>query len=170
MSAKLRVTLWISLMAVLLAAMVLVFVLVINGSAITDDPAGSLVKIVLKNADNIEFDRGEFEWDDLDIYRRGVYCSFYDEDGNMVYGAVHGNSDPDDADAKKAHYARVQEFAARFKAEHETIICRELLKNIALKKENTSEPEARTDEYYRVRPCVRFVESAARILEEMLAE
>lgn len=89
MSAKLRVTLWISLMAVLLAAMVLVFVLVINGSAITDDPAGSLVKIVLKNADNIEFDRGEFEWDDLDIYRRGVYCSFYDEDGNMVYGAVH---------------------------------------------------------------------------------
>ena len=88
----------------------------------------------------------------------------------LVYGAVHGNSDPDDADAKKAHYARVQEFAARFKAEHETIICRELLKNIALKKENTSEPEARTDEYYRVRPCVRFVESAARILEEMLAE
>ena len=89
MSAKLRVTLWISLMAVLLAAMVLVFVLVINGSAITDDPAGSLVKIVLKNADNIEFDRGEFEWDDLDVYRRGVYCSFYDEGGNMVYGAVH---------------------------------------------------------------------------------
>ena len=89
MSAKLRVTLWISLMAVLLAAMVLVFVLVINGSAITDDPAGSLVKIVLKNADNIEFDRGEFEWDDLDVYRRGVYCSFYDENGNMVYGAVH---------------------------------------------------------------------------------
>ena len=87
-----------------------------------------------------------------------------------VCGAVHGKSDPDDADAKKAHYARVQEFAARFKAEHETIICRELLKNIALKKENTSEPEARTDEYYRVRPCVRFVESAARILEEMLAE
>ena len=34
----------------------------------------------------------------------------------LVYGAVHGNSDPDDADAKKAHYARVQEFAARFKA------------------------------------------------------
>ena len=88
----------------------------------------------------------------------------------LVYGALRGNSDPEDGEAKKQHYARVQEFAARFKAEHETIICRELLKNIALKKENTSEPEARTDEYYRVRPCVRFVESAARILEEMLAE
>ena len=88
----------------------------------------------------------------------------------LVYGAVHGNSDPDDADAKKAHYARVQEFAARFKAEHETIICRELLKNIALKKESTSEPEARTEDYYRTRPCVRFVETAATILAQMLAE
>ena len=88
----------------------------------------------------------------------------------LVYGAVHGNSDPDDADAKKAHYARVQEFAARFKAEHETIICRELLKNIALKKDIGGDPEERTPEYYRTRPFVRFVETAATILEQMLAE
>ena len=72
MSAKLRVTLWITLMVVLLAAMVLVFVLVINGASVTDDPAGRLVKVVLKNADNVEFDKGRFEWDDLDFYKRGV--------------------------------------------------------------------------------------------------
>ena len=88
----------------------------------------------------------------------------------LVYGALRGNSDPEDGEAKKQHYARVQEFAARFKAEHETIICRELLKNIALKKESTSEPEARTEDYYRTRHCVRFVETAATILAQMLAE
>ena len=88
----------------------------------------------------------------------------------LVYGALRGNSDPEDGEAKKQHYARVQEFAARFKAEHETIICRKLLKNIALKKESTSEPEARTEDYYRTRPCVRFVETAATILAQMLAE
>ena len=88
----------------------------------------------------------------------------------LVYGALRGYSDPTDGEAKKRQYAQVQDFAARFKAEHETIICRELLKNIALKKENTSEPEARTPEYYRTRPCARFVETAARILEDMLAE
>ena len=88
----------------------------------------------------------------------------------LVYGALRGNSDPEDGEAKKQHYARVQEFAARFKAEHETIICRELLKNIALKKESTSEPEPRTEDYYRTRPCVRFVETAATILAQMLAE
>ena len=88
----------------------------------------------------------------------------------LVYGALRGNSDPEDGEAKKQHYAHVQDFAARFKAEHETIICRELLKNIALKKESTSEPEARTEDYYRTRPCVRFVETAATILAQMLAE
>lgn len=87
MSAKLRVTLWFTLMVLLLAAMVLVFVLVINGASITDDPAGRLVKVVLRNADNMEFEHGRFEWDDLDSYKRGVYCVFYGEDGELLYGA-----------------------------------------------------------------------------------
>ena len=87
----------------------------------------------------------------------------------FVLGTLKGYDDPAADAEKSAHYKRVQEFAARFKAEHETIICRELLKTLELKKEDTHEPEARTDDYYRVRPCVRFVESAARIVEEMLA-
>lgn len=88
----------------------------------------------------------------------------------FVLGALKGYDEPNADAEKSAHYALVQEFARRFKAEHETIICRELLRNIELKKENTSEPEARTEEYYRVRPCARFVETAARIAAEMLAE
>lgn len=87
MSAKLRVTLWVTFMMLLVSAMVLVFVLVINGSAITDDPAGRLVKVVQKNADDVEFDRGHFEWDDLDCYKQGVYCSYYSEAGALLYGA-----------------------------------------------------------------------------------
>ena len=66
MSVKLRMTLWITLMVLLLAAMVLVFVFVINANAVTDDPAGRLVKVVMKNADRLEFDHGRFEWDDVD--------------------------------------------------------------------------------------------------------
>ena len=88
----------------------------------------------------------------------------------FVLGVLCGYSDPAATTEKTEHYARIQDFSARFKAEHETIICRELLKNLALKKENTPEPEARTEEYYRVRPCVRFVETAAKVTAEMLAE
>lgn len=86
----------------------------------------------------------------------------------FVLGALKGYSDPTAVKEKADLYAHVQDFAARFRAEHETLVCRELLKNLALKNEHTSAPDARTDEYYRVRPCVRFVESAARIVDEML--
>ena len=88
MSAKLRITAWITLMMLLLAALTLVFVLVVNHNAITDDPAGRLVKVVQKNVDDVEFDRGKFEWDDLSMYSRGVYCMFYDTDGEFIRGAA----------------------------------------------------------------------------------
>lgn len=88
LSLKMRMTLWFTLMVLLMSAMVLVFVLVINANAITDDPAGRLVKEVLSNADEVEFDRGRFEWDDLDVYKRGVYCNFYSLDGELYLGAM----------------------------------------------------------------------------------
>lgn len=87
MSAKLQLTLWFTLMVFILAAMVLVFVLVINSAAITDDPAERLVKTVLRNADDVEFDNGRFDWEDLELYRRGVYCSFYSTAGDLLLAA-----------------------------------------------------------------------------------
>ncbi len=88
LSAKLRLTAWFTLMILLLSAMVLVFVFVINGASVTDDPAGRLVKVVQRNASRIEFDKGGFEWNDIDFYRRGVYCSVYGEDGALLRGAA----------------------------------------------------------------------------------
>lgn len=87
MSAKLRVTMWFALMVFILAAMVLVFVLVINSASISDDPAERLVKIVMKNANDVEYDNGRFEWDDLRPFKRGVYCSFYRDDGELLLSA-----------------------------------------------------------------------------------
>lgn len=88
LSAKVRLTAWFTLMILLLSAMVLVFVFVINGASVTDDPAGRLVKVVQRNASRIEFDNGGFEWNDIDFYRRGVYCSVFDADGNLLRGAA----------------------------------------------------------------------------------
>lgn len=88
----------------------------------------------------------------------------------FVLGTLKGYGDPKATAEKSAHYARIQQFAARFKAEHETLICRELLKNLPQETVNSPEPQPRTGEYYRVRPCVRFVETAAAIVGEMLAE
>lgn len=86
----------------------------------------------------------------------------------MVLGLVHGYSDPENHQAKKEHYALVQEFARRFKEKNGSIICRELLKGSNVKEGNV--PEARTEEYYHKRPCGELCRQAAEIVGEMLAD
>ncbi len=84
----------------------------------------------------------------------------------MVLGIAKGYSDPSSTEEKREHYKRIQEFSSKFKERNNTLICRELL--AGLKAATCSIPEERTTEYYRVRPCVRFVTDAAKLLEEML--
>ena len=85
----------------------------------------------------------------------------------MALGMLCAPDDPGDQAAKAAHYARVQELARRFRERNGSIICRELLGE---KAGSGHVPEARTEEYYRMRPCERMVFDAAEILEEMLKE
>ncbi len=86
----------------------------------------------------------------------------------MVLGLVKGYSDPDDRQAKTAHYHLVQEFARRFKEQNGSIVCRELLSGVQTLQ--GKDPEARTPEYYQKRPCPRLCRCAAEILDRMLDE
>ena len=85
----------------------------------------------------------------------------------MVAGLKWGYSEVGNLDIKTAHYARTRKLIESFKAEHKTIVCRELLEHLG---EMKKDPSARTAEYYKVRPCVLFVETAARLLDEMDAQ
>lgn len=85
----------------------------------------------------------------------------------LVLGVLYGSEDPCDAEAKKAHYARVQEVAEKFRQESGSIVCRELLKLQEEKSEPT--PAARTEAYYHARPCQCLVECAARAVDEYIA-
>lgn len=76
--------------------------------------------------------------------------------------AVEGS----DRAGKAANYALVQELAAEFEKRNGSMVCAELL---GLKKaEGSSVPEARTEQYYAKRPCIRMVEEAARIWADYL--
>ncbi|MBQ3574270.1 MAG: C_GCAxxG_C_C family protein [Clostridia bacterium] len=88
----------------------------------------------------------------------------------LVLGWMKGYSGAEGDEAKMAHYARVQEFARRFKEIHGSIICREMLKGVKVQNENSHIPEKRTEEYYRTRPCAAIVEDAVIVLEQILAE
>ena len=88
----------------------------------------------------------------------------------IVIGILCGYDDPEDQEAKAAHYRLIQEFAGRFREMNGngTIICRELLKGV--KVTPGAAPEPRTPEYYASRPCPRHAWEAAGILDDMLAE
>lgn len=100
MSAKVRLALWVTFMVLLVSVMVLVFVLVINRHSLPEDPAEYLVDFVTDNANEVEFDRGTFEWDDLSLYRRGAYCAYYDADGNLLRAAFKEDMDFSDVPFK----------------------------------------------------------------------
>ena len=72
----------------------------------------------------------------------------------------------DNAEAKKANYALVQEFAEQFRQKNGHIVCRSLLGLDRPKDEPT--PSARTAEYYKKRPCAEYVYDAALIVGKYL--
>ena len=85
----------------------------------------------------------------------------------MIAGIIYGPGEDFSHEDKSEHYKRIQILAEQFKEKHHTILCRELLKELSVT--NTPEPEKRTAEYYKVRPCVRFVRTAAEILDKYLS-
>jgi C_GCAxxG_C_C family probable redox protein len=86
----------------------------------------------------------------------------------LVLAIVKGYDDPADYQVKKDHYALVREYADRFRAENASINCRELLTLAGLNPESGGEPEQRSEEFYRKRPCPQLVYNAALILDEMI--
>lgn len=92
----------------------------------------------------------------------------------IVAGMLTGATEGKDQTAKKNNYEVVQRLAAEFKKENGgTYICRELLGlDKDGKKADTREttPEARTEEYYKKRPCLKTIEGAAAIIERMLLD
>ena len=58
------------------------------------------------------------------------------------------------------------EVIAKFKEENGSIICREILKNPP----SDPNPSPRTAEYYAKRPCARMVMTAAKLMDEFIAQ
>lgn len=63
-------------------------------------------------------------------------------------------------------YEKVRMIVEEFKKTNHSIVCKELLG--LSKPETSSVPEARNEEYYKKRPCVKIVEDAAMAVEKVL--
>lgn len=67
---------------------------------------------------------------------------------------------------KTGAYEKVRAIADEFKKTNRSIVCKELLG--LTNAEKSAVPEARTEEYYKKRPCVKIVEDAALATEKIL--
>lgn len=87
----------------------------------------------------------------------------------FMAGFISPACDPSVMAQRTANYALVQKFAARFREEKGSIVCRELL---GLKKGEIEapKPSERTQGYYHSRPCIANVGFAARIVADYLKE
>lgn len=86
----------------------------------------------------------------------------------LLAGLKEGNTDPANEEGKERIYLLIRQMAEKFKEQHGTIICRELLGISGMGE--SAKPSERTEEYYSTRPCSRLVATASRIIEEMLLE
>jgi C_GCAxxG_C_C family probable redox protein len=86
----------------------------------------------------------------------------------MVYvaGLHAGAYAPDDLAAKTALYDWVKGMIREFVDQHGTTCCRELLEKASCPVR--PDPSERNAEYYAVRPCARFVATAAEIISRTL--
>ena len=86
----------------------------------------------------------------------------------MIAGLKYGYANSQDINLKNQHYKLIQNLSKQFTDKFGSIICKELLLSNANIKKDVSMPEKRTQEYYKVRPCERFVMYATELTEKIL--
>lgn len=83
----------------------------------------------------------------------------------MVIGLKYGKTRPEDNAAREKTYALVKEFAVRFKARRDSIVCRELIGcDLSTEEGYACAKEKRVFQEL----CPQFVRDAVQILEEIL--
>ena len=87
-SIKWRMTLWFSLLMIAITALMLVFVMLMNRNTVTRPPEAELLYMVDRNADDVEFDHGDWDFSDVEQYAHGVYTEIFDENGQRLFGTA----------------------------------------------------------------------------------
>jgi len=82
----------------------------------------------------------------------------------MIAGVLYGTDDTSTLEEKGGHYRRIQELAGEFLKAHKSLYCRELL-NLPPGPSDPM-PAPRTPEYYKTRPCAKFIGDAAYIIAD----
>lgn len=87
----------------------------------------------------------------------------------LILGYLYADIDTAHRGAKEEHYRRVQQVADQFAEKNGSIVCRELLQGRTVV-DTDPRPDARTESYYKKRPCPALVDDAVCIVSAYLEE
>lgn len=93
---KTRVTIYFTLMMVLVVALVLIFMLIVGNRVLTNNAETTLLDVVHDNIDDVEYENGYLDLDELNLYRHNVYVLVYDENLQLIGGAGLRHFEGDD--------------------------------------------------------------------------
>jgi len=83
----------------------------------------------------------------------------------FIMGIIYGYETPEEGAVKMEQYSRVQEVIKRFENKFGSLSCGSLLN---IKGHEEPKPTPRTPSFYKVRPCGKFINYGAYILQEYL--
>jgi len=83
-------------------------------------------------------------------------------------GAAGESYDPNDNEAKTQFYSLIKDAVTEFTNEFGSTCCKDLLEKAGI--EASASPSVRTKEYYASRPCALFVQRAAEIAAQKIAQ
>ena len=93
---KTRVTIYFTLMMVLVVALVLIFMLIVGNRVLTNNAETTLLDVVHDNIDDVEYKNGYLDLDELNLYRHNVYVLIYDDAEQLIGGAGLRHFEGDD--------------------------------------------------------------------------
>ncbi|MFI3200620.1 MAG: ATP-binding protein [Eubacteriales bacterium] len=88
LSIKLKVTLFNTLLMFLVVLLVLLFMLTISSSLLEATCISQLEDVIHDNIDELEYEDGIVELEDVDFYKNNVTTLLYGVDGTLLYGSA----------------------------------------------------------------------------------
>ena len=85
-SAKLKLTAWNSLLMILMTSIVITIILCFSDNIIITSSKTLLTRVVQDNANELEFEDGVLDIDDIDFFDDNVYTLLYSQDGVRIEG------------------------------------------------------------------------------------
>ncbi len=85
-SAKIRLTLFTTFLLLLMASILIGLMFTLSDDIVSANSIDQLTQVVDDNSNELEFDDGKLDTDDVDFFKKGVYTLLYSQEGEHIAG------------------------------------------------------------------------------------